>query len=59
MVKDKPLSPDDFPVKSDKTEIKTNKGEPIAKVKSEEKADDVANRLNEQAEREEQDRWSA
>ena len=35
------------------------KGEPIATADTDELADQLAERLNEQAHREEQDRWSA
>lgn len=59
MSRDEPLRPDDFPVEADKTKLKTQKGEDIASVKSERKAEDIAHRLNEQAQREEEDRWSA
>jgi len=58
MTKDKPLRPDDFPVQAEKTKLKTQKGEQIAEVNSERKAEDLADRLNEQAQREEDDRWS-
>jgi hypothetical protein len=57
--KDEPLRPDDFPVEADKTKLKAQKGEDLASGKSEKKAEDVADRLNEQAQREEEDRWSA
>jgi hypothetical protein len=46
MPKDEPLRPDDFPVEADKTKLKTQKGEDVASVKSEKKAEDVADRLN-------------
>jgi hypothetical protein len=45
--------------RSTKTKLKTQKGEDVASAKSESKAEDVAHRLNEQAQREEDDRWSA
>ncbi|PSO16562.1 hypothetical protein [Bradyrhizobium sp. MOS003] len=57
--KDTGLTPDDFPMEADKTKLKTHKGEPVASAESEEIADELADRLNEQAHREEQDRWSA
>ena len=46
MPKDTPLKPDDFPVEAEDDKLKTSKGEPIATVKSKEKAHDVADRLN-------------
>jgi hypothetical protein len=55
----KPLKPDDFPVETKENNIVTQKDEPVATTPSREKADDVARRLNEQAAREEEDRWSA
>ena len=59
MARDNPLEPDDFPVELEDKKIKTQKGEPVATTSSDTKADDVARRLNEQAAREEEDRWSA
>ncbi len=58
MSKDK-LKPDDFPIEVDKDKLKTHKGEPVAEAQSEQIADEIADRLNEQAHQEEQDRWSA
>ncbi len=57
--KDTGLTPDDFPIEADKDKLRTHKGEPVASAESEEIADELAERLNEQAHREEQDRWSA
>ena len=59
MSKEPALTPDDFPIEADKQKLKTQKGEPIATADTEELADQLAARLNEQAHREEQDRWSA
>ncbi|KRQ01397.1 hypothetical protein AOQ72_07925 [Bradyrhizobium yuanmingense] len=53
------LRPDDFPIEADKDRLKTHKGEPVASAETEQIADEIADRLNEQAHREEQDRWSA
>ncbi|HXH45508.1 MAG TPA: hypothetical protein VNK51_16895 [Bradyrhizobium sp.] len=58
MSKDK-LKPDDFPIEADKDKLKTHKGETVAEAQSETIADEIADRLNEQAHQEEQDRWSA
>jgi hypothetical protein len=52
MFKGEPLRPDDFPVEADKTKRKTQKGEDVASVKFKRKAEDIAHRLNEQAQRE-------
>lgn len=57
--KDAELTPDDFPLEADKDKLRTHKGEPVASAESEQIADELAERLNEQAHREEQDRWSA
>lgn len=54
-----PLNPDDFPVKVDDEKLKTQKGEPVATAETPEIADQIAEKLNEQADQEEQDRWSA
>ncbi|WP_198031277.1 hypothetical protein [Bradyrhizobium sp. th.b2] len=53
------IKPGDFPVEADKNIVKTNRGRPIATAKDEPLAEEIADRLNEQADREEQDRWSA
>jgi hypothetical protein len=53
------IHPVDFPVDTHDEDIKTNKGETIAVAKNPSVAKDVAERLNEQAYREEHDRWSA
>lgn len=58
MSKDK-LKPEDFPIEADKDKLKTHKGETVAEAQSEKIADEIADRLNEQAHKEEQDRWSA
>ena len=59
MATEKPLKPEDFPVETDQKLITTQKNEPVAVAPSSAKAEDVARRLNEQAAREEEDRWSA
>jgi hypothetical protein len=59
MAKEKPLKPDNFPIEADDKKLKTYKGKPIASTESEAIADDLAERVNEQADREEHDRWSA
>jgi hypothetical protein len=59
MNKDQPLKPEDFPLETDDEKLKTHEGRDIAKAKSEKVAENLAERANEQAHREEQDRWSA
>jgi hypothetical protein len=59
MTKDhRPLKPDDFPVEADNDKLKTHKGQKIAEADSEELAENIAERLNDQAHQEEHDRWS-
>ena len=56
----KPKIPaDDFPLEAQDREVKTTKGETIAVAKDAPVAEDVADRLNEQADREQHDCWSA
>ena len=53
------IPPDDFPLEAHDKEVKTNKGETIAVAKNQPVAEDVTDRLNDQAYREEHDSWSA
>ena len=53
------LRPDDFPVEAEEDKLKTRKGQKVAEADSEELAENIAERLNEHANAEEQDRWSA
>jgi hypothetical protein len=55
----KPLKPDDFPVSADGKKLKKQDGTPIANTEDSDVADDVAERLNEDEDRREQDKWSA
>jgi len=59
MPNDKPLEPDDFPVEVEGEELVTAAGKPIAKAKTPAIAEHIADRLNEDDYRKEQDRWSA
>jgi hypothetical protein len=54
----KPLKPDDFPVHTRKTAIVTDAGKPVAEAKDEKIAGDIADRLNSDQAREEDDRWA-
>ena len=56
---DKPLKPEDFPVNAEGREIKKQHGTPIAETSDPAVASDVANRLNEDEARREEDKWSA
>ena len=58
MAKEKRLKPDDFPIETEDKKLKTNKGKPIASAETEALAEDLAERVNEQADREECDRWA-
>jgi hypothetical protein len=55
----KPLKPDDFPVSAEDKEVKKQDGTTIANTNDSAVADDVAERLNEDEARREQDKWSA
>lgn len=59
MRREKPLKPDDFPVDVKENNVVTQNDEPVATTPSRARAEEVARRLNEQAAREEEDRWSA
>jgi hypothetical protein len=59
MPNDNPLKPDDFPVEVKGEELVTADGKPIAKAKTPAVAADIADRLNEDDQRKEQDKWSA
>jgi hypothetical protein len=59
MAKQKPLKPDDFPVEVEDDKLVTADGKPIGKAETPAIAEDVAERLNEDDSRKEQDRWSA
>jgi hypothetical protein len=59
MPNDKPLKPDDFPLEVEDEELVTADGKPIAKAKTPAIAEDIADRLSEDDQRKEQDRWSA
>jgi hypothetical protein len=55
----KPLRPEDFPVDAEGKKVKKQDGTPIADAESPAVADDVAERLNEEEARREEDKWSA
>jgi hypothetical protein len=56
---DKLLKPEDFPVNAEENKIKKQDGTPIAETKDPAVAADVAERLNEDEARREEDKWSA
>ncbi len=59
MVKKTPLKPSDFPVEADDKTIIDHSGKPIADACDRETANDIAERLNSDEARNEEDRWSA
>lgn len=56
---DKPLEPEDFPLRVEDKKIVKNDGEPIAEARDKKIADEVTERLNAEEDIREQDRWSA
>ena len=59
MADDEPLKPEDFPVHTNQKQIVKNDGRAIADARTEKTAEDVAERLNAEEGRREEDRWSA
>jgi hypothetical protein len=59
MADDKLLKPADFPVQVQQRNIVNNDGKAIAEACDEKTAEDVADRLNAEEYRREEDRWSA
>lgn len=55
----KPLKPDDFPVHTEREKVKKQDGGPIAEADDPAVAEDVAERLNDDEARREEDNWSA
>lgn len=55
----KPLRPDDFPVHVEGEKIKKQDGSSIAKAEDPATATDLADRLNDDEARREEDKWSA
>lgn len=56
---DKPLEPEDFPVRAKDKKILRHDGKTIAEARNEQTADEVAERLNAEEQHREEDRWSA
>jgi hypothetical protein len=59
MAEDEVLKPDDFPVHAEQKKIVKNDGKPVADVCDNKAAADIADRLNENENQREEDRWSA
>jgi hypothetical protein len=49
----------DFPLEADQDKIKRQDGKPVAKTESEDMAKEIADRLNSEEHRREEDKWSA
>jgi hypothetical protein len=56
--KEKPLKPEDFPVRTKQKEIVTDTGKPVAGARDNETAEDIADCLNSDHAQEEEDRWA-
>jgi hypothetical protein len=56
---DEPLQPEDFPVHTKQKKIVKKDGKTIAEARNQNTAEDVAERLNAEEDRREEDRWSA
>jgi hypothetical protein len=54
-----PLKPNDFPVHSEQKKVIKNDGKTIAEACNQKTAEDVAERLNMEENRRDEDRWSA
>lgn len=54
-----PLEPEDFPLHADATRVKCQDGKPVAKTDSPGMAQEIADRLNAEEHRREEDKWSA
>ncbi|MEZ5822928.1 MAG: hypothetical protein AB7I42_04730 [Bradyrhizobium sp.] len=57
-MKEKPLNPNDFPITTDEKKLIRQDGKKIADAITEAMADDIAERLNENAARKREDRWA-
>ena len=55
---EKPLNPNDFPITTDEKKLIKQDGKKIADAITESMANDIAERLNENAARKREDRWA-
>ncbi|MET3840483.1 hypothetical protein [Bradyrhizobium sp. OAE829] len=58
-MKDDPLKPEHFPLRTEKKKIVTSDGKPVAQAADEPAAEEIAERLNIEETQREEDRWSA
>ena len=56
---DEQLKPDDFPLEVDEARVKCQDGKPVAQTKTNAMAQEIADRLNAEELRREEDKWSA
>ena len=59
MAGDEPLKPKDFPIHTNQKKVVKNDGKAIAEARTKKTAEDIAERLNAEEDRREEDRWSA
>jgi hypothetical protein len=59
MADNEPLKPEDFPVHANQKQIVKSDGKTIAEARTNKTAEEVAERLNAEEDRREEDRWSA
>jgi hypothetical protein len=58
MPDDQPLKPEDFPVHTEQKLIVKTDGKTIAEARNQKTAEELAERLNAEEDRREEDRWS-
>ena len=54
-----PIDLNDFPLSADGKEVRTTRGKSIASANSKKVAEEIANSLNGEDQRKEEDKWSA
>jgi hypothetical protein len=59
MADNEPLKPEGFPVHANQKQIVKSDGKTIAEARTNKTAEEVAERLNAEEDRREEDRWSA
>jgi len=59
LTSDEQLKPADFPLEADKGRVTCHNGKPVAKTDTDAMAQEIADRLNAEEQRREEDKWSA
>jgi hypothetical protein len=59
MADDEPFKPKDFPIHTNQKKVVNNDRKMIAVARTKKTAEDIAERLNAEEDRREEDRWSA